>query len=465
MKLRYLPLLFLLLLTKPAAAQVFTIELPPVPALPASQFRVAKVVDARADRTMLGYVQQGLDNHRVPANFGQSLAAELQSFLGQQPADAAARPVVLRLHRLRLAEETRASSERANAEIMADFLLQENEHYYPLLSVGIGTESKGLDVTRQHAGNLAKLLTDCLGQLAALPATQRPAPDAAPLTWAQVQRGDGYQPYLFPIQKTREPKRGFYRTFQEFQNNSPGQDTKPFEMTQKPRPGKQWDGQPHIDALLLATTNGLRTSVRGVWGLSDGQTAYIFQRGSYFPLLPTAAGYTFTGFAPVDPNEALTGLVLGSMVGGIVGGAIGSAIAGGGHEPMEYEMSPTTGNLLALRAPDGFAAAADTAAVYLYRRVATSFGPPVQVLVDGKDAGTLGPEQYLALTWRDRRRDMTICLQDAQHTCHTFLPVFGTTTYLNYSQKKAGEQPALQLMPAKEGLFHLRHLKLRANHH
>jgi hypothetical protein len=155
-------------------------------------------------------------------------------------------------------------------------------------------------------------------------------------------------------------------------------------------------------------------------------------------------------------------VVLGSMFG--LAGGVAAAVMAGGKEPMPYELSVVTGNLVAQRPAEGFATA-DTAAVYLFRRAATSAGPPLQVLVDGKEVGTLGPEQYLALTWHDRRRDMTICLLDEQRTCYTLVPLFGTATYLNYARTKEGNQSTVQPLPAKEGAFHLKHLKLRETRH
>lgn len=81
------------------------------------------------------------------------------------------------------------------------------------------------------------------------------------------------------------------------------------------------------------------------------------------------------------------------------------------------------------------------------------------MLADGKPAGTLGPDQYLALSWRDRRRDLKLCLQDPNgDVCHTFVPVFGTATYLLYTP---GTTPAIQPVAAKEGVFRIKHMKLR----
>ena len=167
MALRYLPLL-LMLLWLGARAQFRPISLPAPAALPTSQFRVTRVVDARADHTMLGYLQLWTTEGRLlTANFPRPLEAEVQSFVNYQPAAAAAQSVVLRLHTLRITEETRPNAERGTAEMAGDFLLKTGELYYPLLSVGNGVETKGLDITHRHAANLAALL-------AALPAGQRP---------------------------------------------------------------------------------------------------------------------------------------------------------------------------------------------------------------------------------------------------------------------------------------------------
>jgi hypothetical protein len=443
-------------LASSAMAQGFALELPRrTLSIPVSGYRIVRVLDNRLDRTTLGTVQRGMDNHREPARFRQGLDSVILAFVGQQPVAPNARPVVMRVHVLQIAEETRFSSEHATAGVMVDFLVQDGNQYYPLLSTGAGVETKGMDVTGQHAPNLAKVLEDCLKKLAALPPTQQPSPDTAPLTWAQVEHGDGYKPHLLPIQQTKAPKRGIYRTFSEFQSDSPSVSEAPFEIVRRPRTNhKKWGNQPSIDAFHLhVAPPGGRHPVRNAWGISDGENLYIFQRGEFFQLTPAGTTYTFTGFALPTPSDMTTAAV----VGGLAGAAIVSATTNG---PMEYELSALTGNLRPWGAVDSFTNA-DSAAVYVYRRAGAGPATPLQVLINGNTVGTLGPDQYLALAWRDRRRDMAICLQGPGEICYTFVPLFGTATYLAYTQEIATDKPELKAVPVKQGAFQIKHLKAR----
>ena len=56
---------------------------------------------------------------------------------------------------------------------------------------------------------------------------------------------------------------------------------------------------------------------------------------------------------------------------------------------------------------------------------------------------------------------MAICVQGAEETCHTFLPIFGRATYLAYGQKSATDKPMIRSVAQKEGIFHIKHLKAR----
>lgn len=127
--------------------------------VPASPWKVVRVLDLRADRSRLGMVHQGLDNKTTSANFSRPLAAELLQLLQRQP-NPGARPVVMRVQTLALAESMSASSEHAEAELVADFLEpQPDSTFRVLLTVGETTRRGGLDVTKFHASNVALVLS------------------------------------------------------------------------------------------------------------------------------------------------------------------------------------------------------------------------------------------------------------------------------------------------------------------
>ena len=245
-----------------------------------------------------------------------------------------------------------------------------------------------------------------------------------------------------------------YRTFEEFRQNAPTLTEGPFEVKHKPRKGDQWASTDKAEAWYLELgPNQPRRLVRQGWGVSDGSNAYIFHRGQLFVLQPAGNQYTFLGIAPPDAGAVMAGTVMGGALGGAIAGAASA------NKPQLYELRMASGRVVTSLQPNdasGFTAA-DTAAVYLYRR--TDAAAPLQVLADGKPAGTLGSDQYLALSWRDRRRDLKICLQDPNgNVCHTFVPVFGTATYLLYTP---GATPTIQPVATKEGVFRIKHMKLR----
>jgi hypothetical protein len=419
-------------------------------------FHFDKLVDARPDRSSIGSVHRGLDNHLVPATLGGSLEAELTPMLRQAlPPGPATRPVMVRIYALAVHETITAMSETGSAEVEMDFLEATGpDTYRLLLSVAELVEGKGLDVTSKHPDNIRRAVQQGLQRLA----TAAPPATAPTLTWAQVLAGEEGALPRFPVQN-QPLQRGIYRSFEEFRQNAPTLTAGPFELQRKTRKGAQWVGTEEVEAWYLHLSDDQpRRLVRGAWGLSDGQNAYIFYQGRYLPLQPAANYYHFVGFRQPDGGNVLAGAMLGGLAGAAIAGSIGT------NQPQLYELRLASGRVVASRQPagvGGFAAAADTAAVYLYRRAEAGEAPPLRVTVDGKEIGQLGPGQYLALSWRDKRRDMAICVQGAQAQCHTFMPLFGTTTYLAYTLGNGTAPPALQPVAAKEGAFQLRHIKAR----
>ena len=69
---------------------------------------MARVLDLRANRHSIGWVQRGVYNFRVPANLRGGAASGLAAWLIKQlPSRPGARPVVMRIHSLRIEEDMR----------------------------------------------------------------------------------------------------------------------------------------------------------------------------------------------------------------------------------------------------------------------------------------------------------------------------------------------------------------------
>ena len=318
--------------------------------VPAGPWRVTRVLDLRADRSRLGTVRRGLGNELASADFTQALAPELLRFFAAQlPPAPAARPVVLRVFTLALSEDLRANSENAEAELVADFLEpQPDSTFRVLLRVGETTRRGGIEVTKMHPANLALLLQQALRQLAALPAA--PAPAAETLSQADALTGrGGAAAQRFAIQTAAAPKRGFYRTLQEFRDNAPSEPDFFFAIEHVPHPGKRWAGTDEVVAYYPHTDERHpRRPVRtaGLWGLSDGKELLMVYRNGFYKLLAAAdgRGYSFMG-PPLYDAQAAANMAAASVAGGLLGAAIAGA-ANNARPFSPYELRLASGRVL-----------------------------------------------------------------------------------------------------------------------
>jgi hypothetical protein len=437
--------------------------------VPAGPWQVTRVLDLRADRSQLGLVRRGLNNDMTSADFTQPLSAELLQFLrAQVPAQTGARPVVMRVFVLALAEDLRANSEHAEAELIADFLApRPDSTFQVVLSVGESTRRGGLDVTKFHPANLALVLQQGLRRLAAQPVS---APPAEILSQADALAGrGGAMAQRFAIQGAAAgPARGFYRNYQEFLGNQPSEPDYPFAITHVARTGKRWAGTDEIQVNYLGTddqhpTRPLNTG--DLWGLSDGREMLIAYRNRFYKIMPAADGrsYTFTG-PPVFDEKAATNMAVAGAMGGLLGAAIAGA-ANGPNIMAPYELHLASGRVVAAQNAgqtdaDGFATAPDTAKIYVYRRPDSS-KESVTFNATGKPALTLQARQWTALTWQDRRQELKLCVQvgAGPETCRAFVPDFSQPTYLECVVQAGGGAPTLRPVSAKEGVFELRRIQ------
>ncbi|SFQ50001.1 hypothetical protein [Hymenobacter arizonensis] len=436
--------------------------------VPTSPWQVTQVLDLRTDRSRLGEVLQGLDNHRVSADFTQSLATEVKQFVQvQMPRQPDARPVIMRVFTLGLSEVQRTSSEHAEAELVADFLEpQPDSSYRVLLSVGEFTRRGGLDVTKFHPANLALVLQQALRQLVALPAAPS---NHETLSHADALAGlGGAAARRFPIQAAgAAPKMGVYRNLQEFLNNEPSEPAYPFTFEHIAHPGKRWAGTDEVQPNYLYTDNTHPTrpvSTSGLWGISDGKELLIAYHSRFYKLLPAADGrtYTFTGPPAFDAQAANT-LAAAGAVAGLVGVAIASA-ANGARQMDLYELRLASGRVVPVQddaQTNGFAKAPDSVRVYVYRRTDAAKNKTVTFSASGQNSMELQARNWTALTWRDRQHELKLCVRlgTGPEGCQEFVPDFSQPTYLECTVPADGGAPVLRAVSAKEGLFELRRIQ------
>ena len=460
-----------LLAASPAHAQTYRIDLSNEKLdTPRGSWQVVRVLDLRADRSRLGPVRQGLDNRVVSANFSQPMAAELRQFIKTHlPPQAGSRPVLMRVFTLAISEDLRAHSEAAEAELVADFLEpQPDSTFRMLLAVGEATRRNGLDVTKYHAGTIALVLQQALRQLAALPATA-PSPETLSRADALAGRG-GASVRRFPVQAATAPKRGFYRSFQEFRDNRPSEPDYAFEIQHIAHSGKRWAGTDEVQVVYLRTDakhQRVLVSRSKVWGVSDGKEALISYRGNFYKLRPTSDGrsYTVTG-PPLYDEQAALNMTAAVLMGGAVGAAIASA-ATPAAALLPYEVHLASGRVVPITEEghtdaDGFQKVPDTARVYVYRRADSPKNQPATLVLPDGPPQPLAACQWTRFIWTDRRRDLRVCVKlgSGAEACREFVPDFSQPSYLECVVPADGSTPVIRPVPLKEGMFEVRRIRM-----
>jgi hypothetical protein len=454
----------------------------PVAGAATANWYVARVLDARPNRSRLGTVRRGLDNLPAPALLTQPVAGAVLAFCRQQlPPRAGSQPVVFRLLALSVGEDVRPTSENAEAELIGDFLLpQPDSSFRVLLPVSGFIRRGGLDVTLHHSANLGRVLTQGLAQLAALPA---PPPAAPVLSRAEVLAGKGT--VSFPVQAPPVAgEGGFYRSFEDFRANVVTPPKRAFELKPTPRSLKgSRSSAEELEAYyyyLSAEEPREFITLGDIWGVTDGHRRYITQRGRLYPLLPSADGrsFTFTAPAPVDMAGATSRAVAGGLVGGAIGAGLASA-AGPKTGLATYELHLPTGRLLAGEetfAADGFADAnPDAGAIYLFRRADDAAAEPLLVQRDGRVVASLLPQQYVRLPAPGQQQELVLCLQRPTANAATpaatklvqaavCLPVafdHNAPIYLEcVAVPGPGQAPALRAIPSRTGTLQIKRMKL-----
>ena len=428
--------------------------------VPGRTVAVEQVLDGRRGDLPLGYVYQGLRNNRpMTIAFRQGVGPELTAFIqGQLPAQPTDHALVLCLRQLHLNEEHAQTMgmEGATAYLNLDAYLHLPDGYHFVQSIASHTEAKALEVTALHAGHLARMLGYCLAQLSqadwAAAATQ-PALTLAQLPADVPVTQPNRQPAAPAAAILRErPRRGVYRSFQQFLANQPDSRRALRLDTVQPNLRSytawlQWQRVPWVRP-LVADSLGKWTEPAGIWGFSDGKSLFVRHDQYFFPLLRQGSFFTTVGTAPLDNRATRAQAVARTRAG------YATAQPSVTDVPVCYAIDMQSGTLApypGLRAPTR----PDTAYVYVYRP-AQALGPnQVQVWLNGKQAGTLRPGEYLELPWPYYATLFNLCLTDGVtgSACQYLMPDVAQPNFLRVSFSP--EAPLWQWVPLAQGMAEL----------
>ncbi|WP_324671762.1 hypothetical protein [Hymenobacter sp. GOD-10R] len=459
MRLNFIPFLFLLTSPLlPAWAQspskyILDLRADKAKPIASDALYIAQVVDLRLNQNNIGWVQGGMYENRILANFRHDFKQELTSFAqAASPRKANAQPILMCVRELQVAEHAKQTQQTASAELVIDYLYQQNNGYHLIAHTADAVTTKRLyDITAYHEYNLTKVLNQSLAKLASINLEQMVATTPT-MTWEEVLGSAISSQASYPIMVDSLLRPGVYLTFQEFRNNAPSL-AGTIEVEQAPLQGNGWAASyqaiPH-----LRNADGRRTSVSNkVWGFCDGKQFYIRHDRAYFPLRRRADAFTFLGLAPPDWHNNQQQVVP-------AGSGAFMFVHAAPNLPMEYSLNMATGQVsefVPSTAP--MAAPADTTSIVVYRRPDAAPDQAVTILVDGQVVGTLRGNEYVVIPWTDKKKELALGARTAQETTYRFHPNFLAGNYLDCRLVSATQTaPRLRLMLAEEGAAHVAEL-------
>ena len=387
----------------PSAAQgVYYVPAPRAQAsLPAGPAYVAHLVDARRQRTSIGWVMASGSPLHKPVMFHEGLLATLRPFLARYaPGQPGAVPLVMRLTGLEVAERPDRYSEAALAGLTADFYAPQPDSSYRLVAHFAQIREHSAvalvgDATGRHAANVGELLLAAAIQSRDVAhwASSGPSYPAAYVLATEPHPAETL-PVLVPATL---PRPGYYHSLTDFWNNQPAEPGQP-TVEARPYQGSEWAGEQEVKPYRLNAAGKLALAA-DVWGFCDGQHYYVRREQAFYQLRQQGQDFVFYGRIGQDPQfRAAT--ASRSMTGALMGGMAGAALANVAASIVEnralFTLSLLTGNV-SLDQPSQNTSDVTARPTHLFvYRPRSAKGAPVRIrLAAGQPAQELAAGDFL----------------------------------------------------------------------
>jgi len=423
--------------------------------LPAATMYVARVFDARAQRTSLGRVPLNTSQLAVPTTFRQGLTPVLQAFYDQQaPGQPGARPLLLRLLNLEV-----GVAPGATATVVADFYTPRPDSSYQLVA-------RFADLISQPTGwltNSTKHLPDVLGELLLKSLTQARNPAAwlaggPSFSAAYVLDPAPHPAEVLPVLAADfRPRPGFYHSLREFWLNAPSEPGSP-EVETHAYLGTEWAGDVASQP-FRRRADGRREAATDAWGFSDGQDFYLHVGESFYRLTRRGVGFTFYGQLGDDPTYqaiARANTRTSFFYGGLVGAAMNGVSTPSDKRRVLFGFDPLTGGTSLDPSTATVPLATRPTHLFVYRPRGDK-GPPVRIrLAEDQPARELAAGDYLTFE-PSEGLPVQVCLRTADST-ETHFSVLPTAEAPTYLECRATAATPLRLIPDATGASALNRL-------
>lgn len=277
-----------------------------------ASFEITKVIDGRQLKEHLGWVQKGLNNERVRANFEKPLEDEIFAFLSKGPNTGSKFQVVIK--QLEISEKMGLTIEKGYCDLSVDFLFEVDSLLYKVCNSTVRTEVIGFDVSKRHSENIGNAFFKCFTELYAYNLRDVGKFDLVGSEGVVPKVPDSIR-FDFPLFRD-SLQDGLYVTYDELLKNLPSKKDG-YRIKEYPRKALLWHETSNF--VLKSTKTG--NTLTKHWAFVRDGKIYIRHQGEYFQLNVDKYYASFVGYSfPKKKNEFAAAL-LGGMVGlGVVSG-------------------------------------------------------------------------------------------------------------------------------------------------
>ena len=358
------------------------------PAKPGAVY-IARVVDARPQRTSVGWVGQSTSLLPVPTTFRTKLSAVLQDFFTQYtPGQANAVPLVLRLTGLEVGE-----APDATAGVVGDFYAPQPDSSYRLVAHFAQMVTQPTSFFGHATANIPATLGLLLMNAAMQGRDQARWLQAGPsYPTAYVLASELHPTEVLPaLAPDFQPRAGFYYTLEEFWRNQPGEPGTP-DVEARPYLSAEWAGDLEVKP-YRRTADGQRVPATAIWGFSDGRNFYLRLNQNFYKLERRGQGFIFYGRVGDDPAfRAAAAAKRNSSNSGLL---FAAAAAPSLERRAQFSFSPLTGSTSLDQGAIAPPLATRPTHLFVYRP-RNAKGPAVRIrLAAGQPAQELAAGEFL----------------------------------------------------------------------
>ncbi|MEM7552482.1 MAG: DUF6563 family protein [Bacteroidota bacterium] len=333
-------LTILLLISQFSYAKDYVLSLSQVEvSLNEKSYQLKSVVDARTEKANIGWVQKGLSNRKVFANFAMPFDKEIKNFLSNNLNTSNDVPAIHALvERLYVSEKTGFSKEWGYADLIVRFILQKDGKFYNLIRAAYQSEiRKGADITKRHPENIGNAFKACFEQLDSVDLTDtdqfEPFEDIEAITSA-IDELVAINTEVF-----NSVKDGVYENFQEVLAKAPSY-SGDLKIEKKERKQENWEGTYDLKVRYGDSNKKLKD----IWGFAQDGVLYVKHLEFYFELIATEKELYFYGYGVPNTQAVNTGAIIGGAIGGGIAAASESARMK--KQKIKYLLDPQTGGIM-----------------------------------------------------------------------------------------------------------------------